>query len=69
LRFQSGSSCGAIVTPEIFAGSVANFRQLGTRSRKPLMISLQSFLRRFTRRLPSELARTALAALPQRRPL
>jgi hypothetical protein len=28
LHFQSGFSCGAIVTPEIFAGPVANFRQL-----------------------------------------
>jgi hypothetical protein len=28
LRFQFGFSCGAIVSPEIFAASVANFRQL-----------------------------------------
>jgi len=27
LRFQFGFSCGAIVTPEIFGGTVANFRQ------------------------------------------
>jgi hypothetical protein len=28
LHFQIGFSCGAIVTLEIFAGRVANFRQL-----------------------------------------
>ena len=44
--FQFGFSCGAIVTPEIFGGSVANIQQLERGPvGKPFVISFRKFCR------------------------